>query len=91
MSTAFERAKLLMDVIKGSADLGPRDANSISALAAAELKAMDDEAKDELDARAKKAADEAAKQAAIAAEKAKAQEAMQSKSADTTYVERRPI
>ena len=90
MSISYERAKLLMDVIKGSADLGPRDANSISALAAAELKAMDDEARDELDARAKKAADEAAKQAAIAAEKAKAQAAAAEK-ADTTYVERRPI
>ena len=90
MSTSYERAKLLMDVIKGSADLGPRDANSISALAAAELKAMDDEARDDLDARAKKAADEAAKQSAIAAEKAKAQAAAAEK-ADTTYVERRPI
>ena len=90
MSTAHERAALLMTVIKLSADLGPKDANSISALAAAELKEMDDEAKAELDARAKKAADEAAKQSAIAAEKAKAQAAAAEK-ADTTYVERRPI
>jgi hypothetical protein len=90
MTITYERAKLLMDVIKGSADLGPRDANSLSALAAAELTEMDNEAKAELDARAKKAADEAAKQLAIAAEKAKAQAAAAEK-VDTTYVERRPL
>jgi hypothetical protein len=74
-----------MTVIKYAADLGPREANSISALAAAELKEIDDEAKAELDARAKKAAEEAAKQAAIAAEKAKAQEGTTTAAVDRRY------
>lgn len=79
MTVNYERVKLLVEVIKGAAELGPREANSISALAVAELRAMDDAAKKEVDsarAEAKVKADAAAaEQAAATAEAAEQVEA----------------
>lgn len=64
MTINLERAAMLLHIIKGSAELGPNQANSIGALASAELRAMDDEARKELAARAEKAKREAAMQQA---------------------------
>ncbi len=76
MTVSFERAGILMSVIKMAAELGPKDGNSISALAAMELRYMDDEARKEVAERnAKMQADAAAKAAAEAEERAAQAEA----------------
>lgn len=75
MTVSYERAAMLIHIIKGAAELGPKDGNSISALAAMELKAMDDEARGEVAARTEKARQEAADKAAAEAEARAAQEA----------------
>lgn len=75
MSVSHDRALLLMNVIKAAADLGPKDGNSISALAAMELRVIDDEARGEVAARNEKIRQEAAAKAAVEAEERAAQEA----------------
>ena len=42
----FERALLLMQIIHKAAELGPKEANSIGALALNELRELDAEAKE---------------------------------------------
>lgn len=74
MSIDYSKAELLMTTIKLAADLGPGEANSIGALAVAELRAMEEEAKKELAVRAERAKKEAAMKAEADA-KAKAEEA----------------
>lgn len=75
MSINHDRALLLMSVIKAAAELGPKDGNSISALAAMELKYMDNEARGEVAAHNEKAREEASAKAAAEAEAKAAQEA----------------
>jgi hypothetical protein len=75
MSISYERALLLINVIKGAADLGPKDGNSISALAAMELRAIDDTAKQDVVELAAKARAAAEAKAAEEAEARAAQEA----------------
>jgi type IV secretory pathway TrbL component len=72
MTISYERAKLLIDVIKGVAELGPREGNSIGTLAVAELRAMDAEAREKVAAAVAEAKAKAAAEAAEAAAKAKA-------------------
>lgn len=66
MSVDFERAVLLMEVIKYSADLGPREANSVTMAALMELREMDAQAKEELAEAARQAQQAAVDQAAEA-------------------------